>query len=353
MKAAVWYGRRDVRIEDVPEPPSPPPAQVKVEVAWCGICGTDLHEYVSGPIKIPADAPHPMTGVQAPVIMGHELAGTVVEVGAGVDRVKVGDRVTMATLIGCLECHYCKSGLMGLCPKLAFLGKSWHSGGFARFVNVYDYMCYKLPPEVPDEIGAMVEPFAAAARAVGRAGIQPGETVAVIGAGPIGLMALQAARIAGAEHTVAIEPATIRRELARQCGATAVIDPIAQDPVEAIGTLTGGAGADAVVECAGVQATGLMAGRIARRQGRVIVLGVFEQPAPLDYTDLVFGEKTVMGSMGGYGMFDEAIQMMASGGFDGDPLITGRINLDDIVAGGFEALIQHKEEHCKILVSPD
>ena len=186
MKAAVWHGRRDVRVEDVPEPPSPPPAQVKVEVAWCGICGTDLHEYVSGPIKIPADAPHPMTGVQAPVIMGHELAGTVIEVGSDVDRVRVGDRVTMATLIGCLECHYCRSGLMGLCPNLAFLGKSWHSGGFARFVNVYDYMCYELPPEVPDEIGAMVEPFAAAVRALSRANIQSGETVAIIGAGPIG-----------------------------------------------------------------------------------------------------------------------------------------------------------------------
>ena len=353
MKAAVWHGRRDVRVEDVPEPPSPPPGQVKVEVAWCGICGTDLHEYVSGPIKIPADAPHPMTGVQAPVIMGHELAGTVIEVGSDVDRVKVGDRVTMATLIGCLECHYCRSGLMGLCPNLAFLGKSWHSGGFARFVNVYDYMCYELPPEVPDEIGAMVEPFATAVRALSRANIQSGETVAIIGAGPIGLMALQAARIAGAEHIVAIEPAAIRRELARQCGAAAVIDPTAQDPVDAIGELTGGAGADVVVECAGVQATGLMAGRIARRQGRVIILGVFEQPAPLDYTDLVFGEKTVMGSMGGYGMFDQAIRMMAEGGFDGDPLITGRIGLDDIVAGGFEPLIKHKEEHIKILVSPD
>ena len=353
MKAAVWHARRDVRVEDVSEPPSPSPGQVKVEVAWCGICGTDLHEYMSGPIKIPADAPHPMTGVQAPVILGHELAGKVVEVGPGVERVQVGDRVTTATLIGCLECHWCKSGLMGLCPNLAFLGKSWHGGGFSKFVNVYDYMCYKLPPEVPDEIGAMVEPFAAAVRAVRRANIRPGETVAIVGAGPIGLMALQAARTAGAGQVVAVEPVAIRRELARQCGAAAVVDPTAQDPVEAIGELTAGAGVDVVVECAGVEATGIVAGRIARRQGRVVILGVFAHPAPLDYTDLVFGEKTVMGSMGGYGVFDEAIQMMAEGGFDGAPLITGRISLDDIVADGFEPLIQHKEENIKILVSPD
>jgi (R,R)-butanediol dehydrogenase/meso-butanediol dehydrogenase/diacetyl reductase len=152
---------------------------------------------------------------------------------------------------------------------------------------------------------------------------------------------------------VAIEPAVIRRELACQCGAAAAVDPMAQDPVDAIRELTDGAGADVVVECAGVEATGIMAGRIARRQGRVVILGVFEQPAPLDYTDLVFGEKTVMGSMGGYGVFEEAIQIMAAGEFNGDPLITGRISLDDIVADGFEALIDHKEENIKILVSPD
>jgi (R,R)-butanediol dehydrogenase/meso-butanediol dehydrogenase/diacetyl reductase len=352
MKAAIWYGRRDVRIEDIPEPSAPPPGQVKIEVSWCGICGTDLHEYLGGPLKIPADAPHPMTGVQAPVVLGHELAGKIVEVGSGVDRLKIGDRVAPATLIGCLKCYWCKSGLMGLCPNLAFLGKSWHGGGFSRFVNVYDYMCYKLPPEVPDEIGAMVEPFAATVRAVRRVDVKPGETVAIVGAGPIGLMTLQVVRSAGAEQVVVIEPVVIRQELAIQCGATAAVDPVAQDPLDAIAELTGGDGVDVAIECAGVKATGIMAGRITRRQGRVLILGVFEQPAPLDYTDLVFGEKTVMGSMGGYGVFDEAIEMMAEGEFIGDPLITGRISLDDIVIGGFEELVEHKEAHIKILVSP-
>jgi (R,R)-butanediol dehydrogenase/meso-butanediol dehydrogenase/diacetyl reductase len=352
MKAAIWYGRRDIRVEDVPEPPPPPPGQVKIEVAWCGICGTDLHEYLGGPIKIPANAPHPMTGVQAPVILGHELAGKIVEAGSGVDRLKVGDRVVPQTLIGCLECHWCKSGLMGLCSSLAFLGKSWHSGGFSRFVNVYDYMCFKLLPEVSDEIGAMVEPFAAAVRAVHQAKIKPGESVAIIGAGPIGLMALQVARIMGAGQVVAIEPVAKRRALALQCGATDVIDPRVQDALGAIAEFTAGAGVDVVIECAGVEATGIMAGRMARRQGRVIILGVFEQPAPLDYADLVFGEKLVRGSMGGYGVFDDAIQIMAEGKFQGDPLITARIGLDDIVAEGFETLIMDKEKHIKILVSP-
>jgi (R,R)-butanediol dehydrogenase/meso-butanediol dehydrogenase/diacetyl reductase len=351
MKAAVWHGRRDVRVEEVPEPPSPPRGQVKVEVAWCGICGTDLHEYVGGPLYIPVDAPHPLTRARAPVILGHELSGRVVEVGPGVSRVHVGDRVVLCPIIGCQECEWCTSGSMGLCTNIAFLGTSWHGGGFSQYVNVYDYMCYDLPPEVPYEVGALVEPFAATFRAVSRAEVRPGDTVAIIGSGPIGLMALQSARIAGAGQVVAFEPAARRQELALECGANAVVDPVKQDPVAAIRDLTDGAGADVVVECAGIQATGMLAGRVARRRGRVVVMGVFERPAPLDYTDVVYGEKMIMGSMGGYGVFDEAVQAMAEGKFNGQLLITGEIGLDAIL-GGFDALIRHKEENVKILVSP-
>jgi (R,R)-butanediol dehydrogenase/meso-butanediol dehydrogenase/diacetyl reductase len=115
--------------------------------------------------------------------------------------------------------------------------------------------------------------------------------------------------------------------------------------------LTRGAGADVVIECAGVEATGILAGQVARHRGRVVIMGVFELPAPLDYTDLVYGEKTVMGSMGGYGVFEEAIQAMAEGKFNGEPLITATIGLDDLLCG-FHALIEHKEENVKILVSP-
>jgi len=352
MKAAVWHGQRDVRIEDVPEPPPPPPGQVKVEVACCGICGTDLHEYLAGPIYIPVDAPHPLTEAQAPLILGHELSGTVVEVGDGVDRVKPGDRVALCPIIGCQKCRWCRSGRMGVCPQVAFLGVSWQWGGFAKYVNVYDYMCYKLPPEVSFEVGALVEPFAATVRAVKRAEIKPDETVSVIGTGPVGLMAVQAAKIAGAK-VIAFEPAEKRKELALKCGASAVINPLSQDPIAEIQKRTDGEGSNVVMECAGRGQTGVLAGHVARRVGRVVVMGVFEKPALFDYTDLVYGEKTVMGSMGGYGVFDQAIKMMAKKQFNGEILITGEISLDEIVESGFSALIDHKEENVKILVSPD
>jgi (R,R)-butanediol dehydrogenase/meso-butanediol dehydrogenase/diacetyl reductase len=350
MKAAVWYGQRDVRVAEVPEPPSPPAGQVKIEVSTCGVCGTDLHEYLGGPIYIPAGSPHPLTGAQAPVILGHEMSGRVVELGPDVNRIQVGDRVALCPIIGCLECKWCKSGVMGICPNVAFLGISWHGGGFAKYVNVYEYMCYTLPPEVSHDVGALVEPFAATVRAVKRAQVKPHETVAIIGAGPVGLMALQAARIAGAEKIISIEPAERRQDLARRCGASAVVDPIDGDPLKEMGEITDGNGADVVVECAGLETTGLFAARIAGPTGRIVVMGVFERPALLDYTDIVYGEKTMIGSMGGYGVFDDAIAMMASGSFNGDVLITRKIALDDIVEDGFHALIEHKSDNVKILV---
>ncbi len=352
MLAAVWHGMKDVRVEQVPVPPSPPAGQVKIKVACTGICGTDLHEYDEGPVLIPTNEPHPMTGIQAPVILGHEIAGTVVETGADVTRVSEGDRVAICPLIGCQKCRWCQSGLMGVCPNLASLGLSWSSGAFASYINVYDYMCYQLPGNVSDECGALVEPFAATVRALRIVDVQPGDNVAVVGSGPIGLMVIQAAHIAGAKQIIAIEPADNRRKLARTSGATSAIDPLTQDAVESVQELTEGEGADIVVECVGRQETGLLAGSLARRKGRIMIMGVFVKPAPMDYTDIVFSEKTFMGSMGGYGVYDDAIQMMAEGKFNSDALITGRIPLDKIVPNGFEALIHHKEEHVKILVTP-
>jgi len=352
MQAAVWHGRKDVRVEEVPVPPSPPAGQVKIKVACTGICGTDLHEYDEGPLFVPANEPHPLTGIQAPVILGHEIAGTVVETGAGVTQVSEGDRVAICPIIGCQKCRWCQSGLMGVCPNIAFLGISWSSGAFAPYINVYDYMCYQLPDNVSEECGALVEPFAATVRAVRLVDVQPGDNVAVVGSGPIGLMAIQAARIAGAKQIIAIEPADKRQELARVCGATSVIDPRTQDAVESVQELTDGEGADIVIECVGRPETGLLAGNLARRKGRVMIMGVFTKPAPADYTDIVFSEKTIMGCMGGYGVYKDAIQMMAEGQFNSDALITGRIPLDKIVPHGFETLIHHKEDNVKILVTP-
>src|SRR5689334_391398 len=327
MKAAVWHGRQDVRIEKVSEPPAPPPGQVQVKVAWCGICGTDLHEYMGGPLYIPLDRPHPVTGVQAPVIIGHEMSGQVTAVGEAVENFAVGDRIAACPIIGCGKCRWCRTGSMAQCDRVAFLGTSGTGG-------------------------ALVEPFSSTVRAVAQGQPGAGDNVAIVGAGPIGLMALMAARIRGANTVVAIEVAERRIEAAKLCGADAVIDPTREDPEKRALEMTDGAGFDLVMECAGQPATVLMAGKLTRTRGRMVIMGVFEKPAAIDLTDVVFREKTISGSMSGYGVYDETIRIMTDPRFRGDLLITDHIGLDDLVGKGYNGLLNEKNKHVKMLVRP-
>ncbi|MGH9614632.1 MAG: 2,3-butanediol dehydrogenase, partial [Bryobacteraceae bacterium] len=328
MKAAVWHGRQDVRIESVNDPPPPPRGQVQVKVAWCGICGTDLHEYMGGPLYIPVERPHPKTGVQAPVIIGHEMSGEIVAVGDDVGNLAVGDRVAACPIIGCGECRWCRSGSMAQCDHVAFLGTSWPFGALAESLNLYAYQCYLLPDAITDEIGALVEPFSSTVRAVEQGRPGPEDNVAIVGSGPIGLMALMAARMRGAKCVVAIEVADRRIATAKQCGADIVIDPKREDPEKRALEITDGQGFDLVVECAGRPETVFMAAKLTRTRGRLVVMGVFEKPAALDLTDLVFREKTITGSMSGYGLYSEYIALMTDQRFHGDLLITDRIDLD-------------------------
>lgn len=353
MKAAVWHGRQDIRVEEVNGPPRPPRGQVQVAVAWCGICGTDLHEYEAGPIYIPTAAPHPLTGVRAPVITGHEMSGRVVEVGEDVEQFKVGDRVAACPIIGCLDCRWCKSGSMAQCDNVAFMGTSWTGGALSERLNLNAYQCYHLPDALTDEVAAMVEPFASTARAVVNAAVGPEDRVAIVGPGPIGLMSLVAAIIRRARQVVVVGKSDRRLDVAKQCGASAIIDMRTDDPLARARELTNGDGFDVVMECGGQPDSALLAARLTRTRGRIVVMGVFDKPAPLDLTDLVFREKTVMGSMSGYGYFDESIAMMTDKRFRGENLITRSIGLDDLVEGGLRALRREKGKHVKIIVSPN
>ena len=352
MRAAVWHNRRDVRIEEVQSPPKPPRGQLQVKVSWCGICGTDLHEYLGGPIYIPVERPHPLTGVQAPVIIGHEMSGEVVDVGDEVESFAPGDRVAACPIIGCGSCRWCRSGSMAQCDRVAFLGTSWSGGALAERVNLHAYQCYRLPQSIPDDAGALVEPFSAVVRAIHRSAPKAEEQVAVVGAGPMGLMTIMATRMFGCAHVVSFEVAERRRQAARLCGAEEVVNPATEDAEKRGYELTGGQGFDLVVECAGIPPTALLAGRLARTRGRVMFMGVFEKPTALDLTDIVFREKTVTGSMSGYGMYEETIGMMANPLFRPDVLITGRIGLDRLVDTGYRCLLEEKDKHIKTLVKP-
>lgn len=349
MKAAVWYGKRDIRLEDFPESP-PPSGFVKAKVFWCGICGTDLHEYLDGPIMINPE-PHPLTGLKPPVVLGHEFSGEVVECGPGVDFPRPGDRIVTNTLYTCGECYWCRKGLYSTCEKLGGIGLASH-GAFAEYLNVKAAQCYLIPPEVENEVAALVEPYAAAVHAIRKGRVLEGDRVAIIGAGPIGLMAVQAARAAGVSQLFSIELSKVRREKAASLGAT-TLDPREDGFQEQLLDLTDGVGPDVVIECVGAPDTGPMAVRLVRRNGRAVIMGVFSHSSTIHFNDIVFTEKEVIGSLCYLDEFRTVLRLLADGRLSGKALITGRIVLDDLVEKGFQELIGNRENHVKILVRPN
>ncbi|MBN9109346.1 MAG: 2,3-butanediol dehydrogenase [Pseudonocardia sp.] len=351
MKAARFYGPGDIRIDDVPEPTTQP-GTVKVEVEWAGICGTDLHEYLEGPIFAPtADAPHPLTGESVPITLGHEFAGVVAEVGAGVDRVRVGDRVAVEPYIICGTCDACTQGRYNVCATLGFVGLSGYGGGFAQYVVAQERWVHPLG-DLGTDVGALIEPLAVAYHAVRLSGVTPGQTALVFGSGPIGLVTTAALRAAGVEEVVVVEPAQVRKAKAPVAGATHVLDPTTTDVVAEVHELTKGRGADVSFECAGIDAVLASAIRSTRAGGTVVNVAIWGHEASVAMNDLVFREVNVLGSLAYANDHPATIEMVASGKVDPFQFITGRIELDDIVAKGFDELISNKEENVKILVRP-
>jgi (R,R)-butanediol dehydrogenase/meso-butanediol dehydrogenase/diacetyl reductase len=351
MKAARFHGPGDIRIDDVPEPLVRPGA-VKVEVEWCGICGTDLHEYLEGPIFAPpANAPHPLTGETVPITLGHEFAGVVHEVGDGVDGVRVGDRVAVEPYIICGRCDACQQGRYNVCQTLGFVGLSGYGGGFSQFVVAEQRWIHPLG-DLGTDVGALVEPLAVAYHAVRLSGARPDQTALVFGAGPIGLVTTAALRAAGVEQIIVVEPADVRKTKAPGAGADHVLDPTRTDVVAEVTELTKGRGADVSFECAGIDAVLKSAILATRAGGTCVNVAIWGHEASVAMNDLVFREVNLLGSLAYAGDHPATIEMIASGKVDPFQFITGRIDLDDIVADGFEQLISHKEENVKILVHP-
>src|SRR5438132_13646017 len=250
MRALRFHSARDLRIDDVPEPPAAAAGEVVVRVATCGICGTDLHEYMAGPIVTPVE-PHPLTGAQNPQILGHEFAGDVVAIGPGVTRVAEGDRVAIMPLAYCGHCAYCRRGLQHLCATMGCVGLSHPWGGMAELATVAEYQVVRLPESVSYRQGALIEPTAFAAYGVERAGVGPGDRVLVTGAGPLGALAALCAHSAGAATVYISEPNPARRARAETLGVATVLDPQSVDVPELLHDETDGLGVDVAIECSG------------------------------------------------------------------------------------------------------
>lgn len=351
MQAAVWHGRHDIRVQDVPVPQKPPAGWVQIRVHWCGICGSDLHEYLAGPVFIPVDHPHPLTGLKGQCTLGHEFSGEIAELGDGVTGYAVGERVTADACQHCGKCYYCTHGLYNICEKLAFTGLM-NNGAFAEYVNVPAELLYKLPDDFPTEAGALIEPLAVGLHAVKKAGELVGKTVVVVGAGTIGLCTIMCAKAAGAGRVIALEMSAARKAKAMEVGASLVIDPKECDAIAELKALTGGYGADVSFECIGNKNTAKLALDVIRKAGRCVMVGIFEEPSQFNFFELVATEKEVVGSLAYNGEFADVIRFIADGRIDVRPLITGRIALPDIVTHGFEELVHNKDANVKIIVRP-
>jgi len=351
MKAARFYGPGDIRIEDVAEP-QVRPGTVKVEVESAGICGTDLHEYLEGPIFAPTkEAPHPLTGESIPITLGHEFAGLVAEIGEGVTDVRVGERVVVEPYLICGRCDACSTGRYNVCATLGFVGLSGGGGGFSQFV-VADRRWIHPLGELGTDVGALIEPLAVGYHAVRLSRAQPGHSALVFGAGPIGLVTTAVLKAIGVEQVLVVEPAAVRKDKAKGAGADHVLDPRGTDIVEAVQELTGGRGADVAFECAGIDQVLKTAIQSTRAGGTCVNIAIWGHEASVAMNDLVFREVNLIGSLAYANDHPATIDLVASGKVDPFQFITGRIELDDIVTKGFDELINNKEENVKILVSP-
>lgn len=349
MRAAVWHQARDLRVEEVPLPEIADPHSVRVKVAACGICGSDLHEYAAGPIFIPVEAPHPISGDQAPIVMGHEFAGEVVAVGDKVTRVRPGDRVAIEPILSPNRDGAYLLDAYNLSPLLGFHGLSGGGGGFSQFTVVGEHMLHRMPDDLSWEQGALVEPAAVALHAVRKSGLKAGDSAVVFGTGPIGLMVIEALKAAGAASIQAVEVSEARRRKAEQLGAI-VHDPTAGDVVAAIQDTSAG-GTDFAFEVTGIPSVLSQCIDATHPGGEIVIVSIWESTASFQPNTLVIKERTMRGIIAYRHVYPAVMALMQRGYFRAEDLVTDRIDLDDVVDKGFEQLLNDKSQ-IKIMVTP-
>ena len=335
MRAALYYGPGDVRLEDVPEP-DPTPGTVKVRSLHNGLCGTDLHQYFVGPMS-----PAPL-----PTVVGHEFSGEVVELGAGVTSVAVGDLVAIEPLWPCGTCAPCLEGDPNLCPEVLCHGLGGPGGGLSEFTVVRERMAHKLPEGLGPVHGALVEPMSVAYRAVLRAEPRPGDAAVVFGAGPIGIGAFLALRALGVDDVTMVEPAVERRAAVAALGAERVLDPATTDVVADVREHTGGAGARVVIDAAGVPASFTAALGVAAPRGRVVTVAAYMEPVPYNPTEVMMREREIVSSFSYNGEFDAVIEHMAAGRYPTDGWVE-RVPFDDQLSA-YDRL--HRGEAIKLMI---
>jgi threonine 3-dehydrogenase len=320
--------------------PRPGPTEILIRVEAASICGTDLHIYEWNDW-----ADRRIGSRSLPYTFGHELAGRVVATGDEVDEPATGSFVAVETHLFCGHCGLCRTGKPHICQNMRILGVDVE-GAFADYVVVPAHNAWTVDPRIPPEVASAMEPFGNAVHTVFPPALDPEiatSTVAVLGAGPIGLFAIGVCRAVGARTVVAIEPNEYRLELARKMGADVLIDPLSQDPVEAIAAVTEGRGAEVVLEMSGVPKVIDQGTRMLQHGGRMSLLGLPSGDVSLDLTEqVIFKEARIFGVTGRelFRSWQQTTTLLATGMVDITPIITHRYPLEsfeeafDAVASG-------------------
>jgi (R,R)-butanediol dehydrogenase/meso-butanediol dehydrogenase/diacetyl reductase len=336
MRAVRWHGRGDVRFEKVPGAPPPGPDEIRIRVAWCGLCGSDLHEYRSGPFQIPL-RPHPVTGRSAPIVLGHEVSGWVADAGSGTTGLAEGDLVSLNGLVPCGRCAQCRRQAPQRCVSFGHIGMS-ADGGLADELTVPAEMVVAAPAGTDPEVAALAEPFAVAMHAIAQAGRPADQRCTIVGGGAIGLAVALVLRAAGNLVTV-VDVADERRAHAAALGLDAT---------------TGAAPpAEVVFECSGAAEAPAAAIEMTEPGGLIVFAGLPESLSTIDLKPMVLRELRTVGTVSHRTRADlvPALAFLAAHGEQARRLVTARIPLESTVPLGIKALAgPDRRRHCKVLV---
>ncbi len=343
MKAMLLTEYKQLEVTTV-EDPTVGPKDLLVQVRACGICGSDIHGYDgSSGRRIP------------PLVMGHEAAGVVTRVGDEVTDFKVGDHVTFDSTVSCGECFHCRRGEINLCDNRTVLGVSCgeyrRHGAFAELVAVPQHICYHLPDEMPFEHAALIEAVSVAVHAANRTPIALGGTAVVVGSGMIGLLTIQAIRLAGAAKVIAVDLDQDRLDLAAQLGADVGLKADQVDVAAEVKKLTAGRGADAALEVVGATATIDTAIECVRKGGVVTLVGNLAPRVEMPLQKIVTRELSVYGSCASCGEYPECIELMRTGAIRVAPLITATATLEE-GPEWFSRLYAGEKGAMKVIIQP-
>ncbi|CDO95230.1 unnamed protein product [Kluyveromyces dobzhanskii CBS 2104] len=373
MRALAYFGTKDIHFTDkLPEPCIEKPDDVLIEIEWCGICGTDLHELLDGPNFFPEDGKvHEISGHGLPQAMGHEMSGKVVEIGSAVTKLKLGDHVVVEPTGTCQDraryntvgatCKACEKGLHNICLHLGLSGCGVQSGGFAEKVVMSEKHCFRVPAWIPLDVAALIQPLAVCWHAVKVGRVKAGDSALIIGGGPIGLGMIMALQSFGCSKIVLSEPAKIRRELAEKMGAV-VVNPLddgsAADSIARLRKMAPeGEGFDYTFDCSGIEVTFEAAIHCLTFRGTAVNVAVWGHRSVEFFPSAgTLQERRYTGSMC-YTMedFEDVVKSFTEGKTDiatAAHMITGRVSLENGLEDAFMRLINDKEDTIKVLLTP-